>query len=298
MNHSNIKRGLISSTAVSLLSLSSVFSQDLSLDDLEMRKKAILEEANPSVTVESILADRDEPLGKVVGAFKKQRYYTLSDTIYIQLKSSTVSPGDRFAIYTDEGGVTDPDRALRKLGKKIRVRGFIVVTKVTPDTVIGKIDESFIDIHIGDLIGPPFEVNIEVDPKEPDKMIRGRVLESAVNHEIIGGYEFAYLDKGSADGLALNDKLFVFRTADGSMKIDPHLPEVTIAEMVVVHVAEHFSTAYCLNSAEAFRKGSAFKSAKSEVKYLSEPTPAAAPAEPKVPTEGPPGPSDIAPPPE
>jgi hypothetical protein len=250
---------------ISLIVLSAAEAQVQ--DEFQMQKLKITE-TNPSVTFESLLVDKQEALGTIVGSYKNQKYLSNGDTIYLHLKNPSVSPGDEFVIYDDLGPVSDPKLAFSKVGSQILIKGFATVTQVTPQAILAKIYDANTEVHLGDLVGPALETSVDLKPTEPSTMITGEVLSSAADAFMIGSYEFAFINRGSAEGLKVNDLLYVYRTSDGNPDIDPDLPQVNIAELVVVNAAPHFATVYCLDSDETFAAGAAFKSARSEVKYL------------------------------
>ena len=65
-------------------------------------------------------------------------------------------------------------------------------------------------------------------------------------------------------------------TADGNKEVTKGMPEVNIAELVVVNLDENFSTAYVLSANDRVERGNSFKTAISLVKFLEDkaPTPA------------------------
>ncbi len=226
----------------------------------------------PSETPENIISDGIKPLGTIVGAFKKNKYFATGDTVYLRFNDSGVSVGDKFSVYQDLGGITIPGK-LSKVGHNIMIKGSLIITKVLPGTVVGKIYESNFDMHFGDTLTTLFDLKKEYHPKEPKEMVQGVVLASSTGIQLIAAYSFAFIDKGRKQGIEVNDLLYVFRTADGNSTITKGLPEVNIAEMVVVDVQDNFATVYCRAASDAFSPGAHFKGARSEERYLEDQTP-------------------------
>jgi hypothetical protein len=214
------------------------------------------------------LREPQAPLGKIMGAFRRNQKLSNDDTVYLKFDQTIVSVGDVFTIYSDLGPIKGLDNKFQKLGQKVMVKGYLQVTSVLPETIIGKIFDASSDIDVGDLVGPNVSLVHKVSPQEPSSDVRGRVIANAGENNLVGAYEFVFLDKGSKDGLKPNDKLVVFRTADGSAEIKPGLPEVTIAELIVINAEPRFSTAYVLSSRDSFERGAPFKADRSKVKFL------------------------------
>lgn len=223
----------------------------------------------PYVAPENIITDRFESLGKIVASHRNQRYLSNDDIVYLQM-NKPVSVGDRFSVYADRGKVKVPGSWLQSKGRKIQILGYVLVTEVSSNWVTAKIYDAKEDIMRGNEIGPLVDFSLAINPQEPKSMIRGRILSAAKNSHMIGSYEFAFIDKGKADGLQINDRLYVYRSGDSFKNINSNLPEIPVAELVVVQLDEHVGTVYTLNSHESFEAGAAFKSAISEVKYLDE----------------------------
>jgi len=221
------------------------------------------------VKIENVLYNKVESVGSIVGAFKPQNKLTNDDMIYLRFKNTAVSVGDRFLIYKNRGGVKDPNKIFGTTGQSAEFRGAVQITSVLPDSVTGKIYDAGFDIEVGDELMPWRDLNVTIAPQEPTSDIRGRVMSSASGVEMIGAFDFAYLNMGAKNGLKVNDRLYAFVTGDGSRELTKGLPEVNIAELVVVDVQDNFSTAYVLSAVDRVEAGTAIKTAIPAVKYLN-----------------------------
>jgi hypothetical protein len=228
---------------------------------------------NQYVNVENIIFQKQEALGKIIGAFKKVKYLMNGDTVYLKLQNAAVSVGDRYMIYSDEGGVDVPGSAFDTKGRRIVVKGYTEVIQVLPRAIVARIQFATTNILVGDKLGEYFDIVTKIQGKEPDNYFEGKVLRSADNEVMVSSFKFAFIDKGKADGLELNDRLSVIRAGDGGQAIKKDLPRVEIAKMVVVHLEEHVATAYCISASETFESGAIFKADRSEVRYLDEKVP-------------------------
>lgn len=223
-----------------------------------------------AVTLEYFIAENLKPLAKIVGSNKQASKLAENDVIYIKFGNTAVSPGDKFLVYKDLGPVTKAHSAFQSVGHQIHLKGMIVVTQVLEKIVEAKIVESKLDILKGDLITAYFDQAFKVNPQEPLVDAKGEVLGAASQVKLIGAYDFAFVNLGLKDGLRLNDRLKVYVSGDGNRKITKGLPEVTIAELVVVHLDDKLATTYVMSAKDTFERGSAVKTDRKLVRFLED----------------------------
>jgi len=259
----------VGSTLAAVLSLllSLWLSGRLDAEDELKTKRFISKDNPPKVSMEHFALDDVSILGHIEGSYKKNKYLTTNDKIYLRMKNSSASVGDRFSIIQEQGAIKE---GKSKIGTKINLKGFVEVTEVLPTAIVGRIYDAKIDIHLGDHIAPEFQTFLQVDPQEPAADLRGKVIGETNSRPLIGAYDFVYINKGEADGLRLNDSLDVIRTVDGNEALKAGLPEIAFAKLVVVQVASRTAVAYTIASADKFEAGATFKSTKSEIRYLPE----------------------------
>ncbi len=238
-------------------------------DDLRIQRDNF-HKSPPKIIVESLILDSQDWAGHVSGAYASSSLLTNRDTIYLSLKNPSVSVGDAFAIFTDIGPVSIPGEFDREIGKEVRLKGFCEVTKVVGNSIVAQIYDASMDISKGDKIAPLSEVSVALAPKQPRKMIRGKIIKGASDGALIGPFELVYLNRGGRDGLEVNDRLFVYRTDEISETINKDLPQVNSAELVVVNVSERVATAYVLSAEDSFRQGASFKTAISDIVFLED----------------------------
>ncbi|PIR22856.1 MAG: hypothetical protein COV44_05900 [Deltaproteobacteria bacterium CG11_big_fil_rev_8_21_14_0_20_45_16] len=220
----------------------------------------------PYLDLEYIIANKMESVGIIAASWQPSTYLTSEDVVYLEMEMP-VSVGDQFTVYRDVGDIKQLGTFFGSAGRRIQFLGDVRVTKVS-DIVEARIYNAIDDINTGNKLMPYFSRRIEISPRIPTNDIRGKILGPAEPKEIAGSYLFVFLDKGSNDGLRMNDKLFVYKKGHGSKAIKSHLPDVNIAELMVVAVTETHATAYVLNSVEGFEAGANFKTALPEIKYL------------------------------
>lgn len=254
-----------------ILATTQSFAQSGSDETFKVKRYTVADKPR-SVVLENILMDQMKPLGEIKGSYLSASFYRNDDLVYLRLNNPNVSVGDRFMIYEDRGPVSVPGRFQKEMGRDVFIKGYAEVTKVVSEAVIARLYDCGMNVGIGDKIMDLIDTNISISPQEPRREIQGVVLRSAKNLGLIGPYDFVYLNKGSKDGLELNDRLYVQRKAEliwGASDKEKK-PPVNIAELVLVHLGKEVSTAYVLGADDHFAPGSVFKSAISEVKFLNE----------------------------
>lgn len=224
------------------------------------------------VYVDSELLDSIQNVGKVVGAFKPSTKFATDDSIYLKFPKTQVSVGDKFLIYKSNGGVKVPGSFFKYVGDHVEYKGVVQVTSVVSETVVGRIIESSDEINIGDQLTPWRDLNVDIKPQEPMVDVRGKVIGSAHRVELMGPFETGFINLGSKSGLKINDRLYVYMTGDGNKEITKGLPEVPTAELVVVSLAENYSTFYVLSAIDRVEIGNHIKSAREQVKFLETPS--------------------------
>lgn len=220
----------------------------------------------PAVRVDYFIDRELKSMGEIIDSYRQATYLSNQDRVYISTKEP-VSVGDRFTIVRDEGRVATNGLFGRVSAKRYSIRGYARVTQVFEDAIEAQLMNSGDDIQKGDLLVPYRENLQKVKAQEPTENVRGKVLAGAQDTSIIGAFELSFLDKGEKDGLRLNDRLTVYRRATEGSSASNSV-EIPIATLVIVDVAENYSTAYTLASVEAFEPGALFKSDISEVRYL------------------------------
>lgn len=235
--------------------------------DFDVRRNTILNQKT-SIFLEDILVDDFTSLGKIGGSYIGASLLSNKDFVYLDLKEPSVSVGDRFAIYENRGPVKVPGEFNKETGTHIRLKGFAEVTKVANNSVVAQIYDASLHIEIGDSIAPLSEVDFVLAPKAPKKMIRGTVLAGVRDFSLISPHDFAFINRGSKNGLEVNDRLYVYRTAEGQDKVEGERAPMNVSELVVVHTGSRVATVYVMGSEDAFSAGASFKSAISEVQFL------------------------------
>lgn len=244
--------------------LFSSFSLEAKPSKLEELKKVI---GKPSVSPRNIMTQNFKSVGEVSGSNRDSNYLTNGDSVFLKM-NVPVSVGDVFSIFKDLGPIKKSYQFQENSVNRIRLLGEVYITDVKSGWVVGTIMNAKGDIQRGAKIGRSLNLRVQLDPQEPQSALRGKILGGSEGEHMIGTHRFTFIDKGSKDGLRVNDRLFVMRASEKINKEDKNFPEVAIAEIIVVHLDENYATAYVLGGSENFEAGSSFKTAISEEKYL------------------------------
>lgn len=221
----------------------------------------------PSVSPRNIMTQNFKSIGEVSGSNRDSNYLTNGDSIFLKM-NVPVSVGDVFSIFKDLGPIKKSYRFKDNSVNRIQLLGEVYITDVKSGWVVGTIMNAEEDIQRGNQIGRPLNLKIQLNPQEPQSPLRGKILGGSEGEQMIGTHRFTFIDKGSSDGLRVNDRLFVLRESEKINKEDKNFPEIPIAEIIVVHLDDHYATAYVLGGSENFQAGASFKTAISEEKYL------------------------------
>ncbi len=225
----------------------------------------------PFIQLEYIMVDKAEWTGEIVASYRGGKAFSNTDKVYLQMKDMNVSIGDRLTVFKTMGAVKDPNDNFDRLGERIQVLSSLRVTAILPDLVEGVIYDSQEDATIGDKVAPLMQTQVEINPQEPVADVEGRVLGPAGINHLSGSFEMVFLDKGSSHGLRANDRLHIIRKGEGAdAKMKKRLPDVSVAELIVIHASNKYSTAYVKSSVESFEAGARFRSAKSKEVYLDD----------------------------
>lgn len=252
-----------------LLSIATLFSFQLQAEEFQKIDKLSLVNKTPVVDFEYFISNDFKSVGKIVASWVQAEFLTNEDTVYLKL-DHPASPGDRFGVYKKLDKIDDPSASFSG-GYRIQYLGNVKVLEVKEKVIVGKIYNARDNINRGDLIGELMDTNIKIQPHEPKVMVRGKVMAPAAPIHMSGTYEFAFINKGSKDGLQVNDLLYIYRKGTGRKGIpESDLPEVNVSSLVVVNTSEKYSTVYSLTGIEPYEKGANFKSAMNEVRYLDQ----------------------------
>ena len=155
--------------------------------------------------------------GELVGAQEEQMLLTEGNSVYVILRPGVdAQVGQLLTIFRSVRTPAKVPGARRPPGEIIALKGTVRVETFDPKTRIarGPLIESLDTVERGDKVGPVgrrFEV---LPPRTNTVQVEARVLTSLYPHEVIGQNQIAFIDRGSKDGLAPGNRLFLVERGD------------------------------------------------------------------------------------
>jgi hypothetical protein len=261
---------MIRSLFIGLLSVASlpVIAQEAEFQKIE--KLGGLNKT-PFVQFEYMLVEKVDSAGKIAASYRDGQVLSNGDRVYLEINKGSVSVGDRFTVFNPIGDVKAPGQIFGKVGERLHLLGSLRVTKILPDLVEGILYDFTEDAQVGALVLPLLQTQVELKPQYSSNSVDGLVIASAGPNHLATSYEMVFLNKGSNDGLQVNDRIEIIRKGEGANeKMKTRLPDMAVAKLVVVHTNEKFSTAYVLSAIEAFESGARFRTEKRDAIYLDD----------------------------
>jgi len=175
----------------------------------------------------------------VVDSSLDRTYLGQGDELVIGLGEGDVEVGDHFSVFREARPVRDL-RSSRVLGYHVERLGWVEVTSVEGDSATAVIRHSSSEIVRGDRLMPrqplPPEVTLVAAPDDLD----ARVVFIPSERTFVGQLDYAYLDRGSVDGLEEGARVEVYAPGgvarDRARGVDVVTPDTVVADLVVIRV--------------------------------------------------------------
>jgi hypothetical protein len=211
---------------------------------------------------QGFIEDENSNWGELNGAREDKMFLTDFDEVYLRITSNhDVKVGQELTVYR-------PIKDVGK-GKLIAIQGTVRVDQWNPDEHIARarVTETLDTIERGARVGPVMRKFEVVPPARNEKDVEASILTSVHSHAFYGDNQVVFIDKGSEDGLAPGNRLFVIRKGDGFHATQPTknnakrialedespaateditkprdngaLPEEVVAELRVINVKPH-----------------------------------------------------------
>ena len=164
---------------------------------------------------------KNDTWGMVVGAREDQELLSTGNHAYVILRPGvTVQPGQQLTVFRH---IRKPRRvrgARQPSGEIVEVLGTIKVDSFNPETRVarGRIVESMALIERGHSVGPVGRRVDVVPPQRAEVDIWARIIDTFYPQIFYGRNQLVFIDKGSEDGLAPGNRMFVVRRGDAWRK--------------------------------------------------------------------------------
>lgn len=199
-----------------------------------------------------------EVYGSIERAYTPFKNLAEDDLIYLRVEDpKAFECGDVVTIFRrTQKQVRHPDSRREKFGSIYSVQGEAIVVHHYGNYLSARIRESQAEIERGDLIGPPFPVNIELEIREPTGNLEGTIISKLSNITLSSDRDIVFLDRGSSDGVRQGDSFYVTDQRDPFfVEEDTSLPPSVIGRVVVLRVSENSSTAVITDSNQSIGIG-------------------------------------------
>jgi len=184
---------------------------------------------------------------------EEKEWFAEGDTVYLDWpKRETAKVGESYVIFRTARMIEHPTEDL-ELGYITEVLGNMRIVAADPKEsyLVARVDKSFSEIRRGDYIGPAgARAARRITRKANNVSLNGYVVDMVEPDRLnIGTYEYVFLDKGRRDGVEEGNTFDVFRRIDGldlqpdSVPYDETLPDLKLAQLLVVDTKETASTA-------------------------------------------------------
>ena len=200
----------------------------------------------------------------IVGSPVERTYLSQPDPVVIGLGEGVVHVGDQFTIFDREEPIYDPE-SHHLLGHLVNVLGWIEITQVDKDTSRGVIRTSYgefrRDARVVPRKAPPSSVALSSTPENVD----GVIAALPASRSQMGSPDVVYLNRGSAQGLAVGSLLDVVRPY-GTLHeyvqgTNVHPPDEVVASLVVVSTEPDTATAVVTRTTTELMLGDLFRGA-------------------------------------
>ncbi|HEY3451912.1 MAG TPA: LysM peptidoglycan-binding domain-containing protein [Myxococcales bacterium] len=190
--------------------------------------------------------------GVIENAYTTKEMLDNYERVYLKFRNqSAVRIGERYSIFRTIDAVAHPVNG-SNYGYLTKITGTLRVIATDKNYVTGLIDQTFEPIMRGDFVGPLGNFDKQIIRKENTREVKGVILLS-LNRNIpaLGEQHWAFIDKGSKDGVEEGNTFTVYKRGDPLLTedVDPaKLPAEIAGTLLVVDVKEHASEALIVRS--------------------------------------------------
>jgi hypothetical protein len=203
--------------------------------------------------------------GKITGSREEKIMLASGDQAYIGFPAGKpLQAGIRYTIYVAETAQPVKDPATGDvLGYLVRVYGEVMIDQVAEGNVArGTLADLLEPVERGYAVSPRVRVFKKLEPKAATTTLETRVVASFSPSIMLASENFVVLSKGTKDGMAVGNRVFVVRRGDGYRPImegwavhDPRYPKEVVAELWVVEAKDKASVAWVARSTKELRVG-------------------------------------------
>ncbi len=185
-----------------------------------------------------------EETGAILSHKENKAYAGAGDSVYVSFKrAESVSPGDRFSIFTVGREVIHPETK-KEMGNLIDILGSLIVTS-TGAVTEAKIDRVFKEVPVGARLRTINGNLVKVAVVETGARVTGVIVAGLEGKAHLSKGDAVYIDKGIKDGLGNGNVMRVFRPSktveDPFRKEKTSLPPVELGKLMVIEAGDDTS---------------------------------------------------------
>ncbi len=208
-----------------------------------------------------VTTERYEGAATILDSHLPRVWFGDHDEVIVGFGRGEIAEGDQFEVFRPVERVLDPETG-EAVGWATLVLGWLEVTEVLDESAKATIRMSRSEMRRGDYLlpRPARSGDIVIGPKPS---IEGRIIHTPNQRTEMALTDVVYLDRGTADGLAVGSPLEVFRpigTAVDELRGDERaLPDEVVAKLLVVQAASDASVAVVTHAHKEVNRGDVFR---------------------------------------
>lgn len=191
--------------------------------------------------------------GAIVGSVEEKSLLATGDAVYISYKGDPPKIGQRFSVYAERKTVKHPEGG-KNLGAYVKILGELVIESVKQGKLArARITDSVDVIERGHRVGPVERSFRTVEPQRNEVDLQGTIVAMVGGDELIGQNQVIFIDKGSAAGVEVGNRMYAVRRGDAYEAVlgpsdrigqdDGRFPARAIGEIIIVQTGKNMSAA-------------------------------------------------------
>jgi hypothetical protein len=219
-----------------------------------------------SIALAGFLTERSiAPVGKVEFSPEDKVMLTFPDKVYVSVtkdEKKKMRAGKVYALLRQEGTVTDEEDDDIVRARRYRVVGAVRIINVSEDDKTlhtGVIVQAWEEIYRNDILYPYERQLLRVAPAKASNTVVGKIEDTLERRSLFGEQFYLLINRGRKDGVRVGNRFFAYNRWDGRSKFDKdevgQLPYERVAQMLVIHVEEEYSTCLVTQSRRELEVG-------------------------------------------
>lgn len=187
----------------------------------------------------------------IVESPSERTFLAAGDDAYLGMGEGDVEIGDHFTIFRVVEEVRDIETN-RLLGHHVENLGWLEVKKLTGDTSIGEIRQSYSPIRRGARVMVRRDSPRRVTVRNTPDAIAGKIVFLPSERTVMSDGGFVYLNRGEFHGIEVGSELDVYEAGsienDRIRRVDVQTPDHSVAKLIVVSVQPESCVAFVLSA--------------------------------------------------